>query len=56
MKVNITGKGRIPYVGAVAPVRGIEVDIQIIRQLLNGPKFQVFEYSQPSSELGSVFT
>lgn len=43
MKVNITGKGRIPYVGAVAPVRGIEVDIQIIRQLLNVPKFQVFD-------------
>jgi len=43
MKVNITGKGRIPYVGAVAPVRGIEVDIQIVRQLLNVPKFQVFD-------------
>lgn len=45
MKVTITGRGVIPYVRAVAPVSGIEVDIKTIRALLNVPKFSVYDYA-----------
>lgn len=43
MKVTITGRGVIPYIRAVAPVSGIEVDIKTIRALLNVPKFSVYD-------------
>lgn len=43
MKVTITGRGVIPYVRAVAPVSGIDVDIKTVRALLNVPKFSVYD-------------
>jgi len=45
MKVTISGRGIIPYVRAVAPVSGIDVDIKTIRALLNVPKFSVYDYA-----------
>jgi histone H3/H4 len=45
MKINITGSGMIPGVNAVPPVRGIELDEKTIRNLLNYPRFRLFQTS-----------
>lgn len=45
MKINITGSGMIPGVNAVPPVRGIELDERTIRNLLNYPRFRLFQTS-----------
>lgn len=45
MKINITGSGMIPGVKAVPPVRGIDLDEKTIRNLLNYPRFRLFQTS-----------
>ena len=45
MKVTITGSGMIPGVKAVPPVSGIELDEKTIRNLLNYPRFRLFQTS-----------
>lgn len=45
MKITITGSGMIPGVNAVPPVRGIELDERTIRNLLNYPRFRLFQTS-----------
>lgn len=42
MKVNISGKGVIPFVNKVAPQYNIEVSETIIKKLLKYPKFSIY--------------
>lgn len=42
MKVNISGKGVIPFVNKVAPQYNIEVSETIIKKLLKYPKFGIY--------------
>lgn len=44
MKVNITGKGKIPGVGALAPIYGKDLSEKEIRRLLNFSSFRLFDY------------
>ena len=43
MKVNIAGRGIIPGVGALAPIRDRELDIKQVRRILNYPAFKVYD-------------
>lgn len=42
MKVNIIGKGVIPYVNRVAPVYNTEVNAEILKKLVKNPKYKIY--------------
>lgn len=42
MKVNIIGKGVIPYVNRVAPVYNTEVNAEILKKLVRNPKYKIY--------------
>ena len=43
MKVNISGKGVIPYINRIAPVMNIEVAEEILKKILKNPKFKIYQ-------------
>jgi len=43
MKVNIAGKGVIPFVNKVAPIYNIEVNAEILKKLVKNPKFKIYD-------------
>ena len=45
MKVNISGRGQIPGLGRLAPVRGVELSEMDIRRLINFHQFKVYDAS-----------
>lgn len=45
MKVNISGRGVIPGVNALAPVRNVECDEKLIKRLLNYHQFRLYQAS-----------
>ena len=45
MKVNISGRGQIPGLGRLAPVRGVELSEMDIRRLINFHQFKVYNAS-----------
>ena len=45
MKVNIAGKGVIPVINALAPVRNVECDGNLIKRILNFHQFRVYQTS-----------
>lgn len=45
MKVNISGRGQIPGLGRLAPVRGVELSEMDIRRLINFQQFKVYDAS-----------
>ena len=45
MKINISGRGVIPVVNALAPVRNVECDEKLIKRLLNYHQFRLYQAS-----------
>lgn len=45
MKINIAGRGVIPVVNALAPVRNVECDEKLIKRLLNYHQFRLYQAS-----------
>lgn len=43
MKVNIVGKGVIPYINKVAPAMNIEVNEPILKKLVKDRRFKIFD-------------
>lgn len=43
MKVNISGKGVIPYINRIAPVMNIEVAEETLKKILKNPKFKIYQ-------------
>ena len=43
MKVNIVGKGVIPYINKVAPAMNIEVSEPILKKLVKDHRFRIFD-------------
>lgn len=43
MKVNISGRGRVPGIGTLAPVRGYDASKEFVLRLLNYKQFKVFD-------------
>lgn len=43
MKVNIVGKGVIPYINKVAPAMNIEVSEPILKKLVKDRRFRIFD-------------
>lgn len=43
MKITVSGRGFIPGVNALAPVRGVECDEKLVRRLLNYHQFRVYD-------------
>lgn len=42
MKVNIAGKGIIPYINRIAPAMNVEVSEVILKKLVKNPKFKIY--------------
>lgn len=45
MKVNIAGRGVIPGINALAPVRNVECDSSLLKRILNFHQFRVYQTS-----------
>ena len=43
MKVNISGRGRVPGIGTLAPVRGYDASKEFVLRLLNYKQFKVYD-------------
>lgn len=43
MKVNISGRGRVPGIGTLAPVRGYDASKEFVLRLLNYKQFKIFD-------------
>lgn len=59
MKVNISGRGRIPLIGLLAPVRNYEITLTLAQNLLRYQTFQMYESDTAilltSSNLNKMF-
>ena len=44
MKVNISGRGRVPGIGTLAPIRGYDASKELVLRLLNYKQFKVFDF------------
>ncbi len=43
MKVNISGRGRVPGIGTLAPIRGYDASKELVLRLLNYRQFKVYD-------------
>lgn len=55
MKVNIVGKGVIPYINKVAPAMNIEVSEPILKKLVKDRRFRIFDSKGSGSVTAATF-